>query len=101
MTSSARLADPKGLEGNVVDYLFERSLLPDRAHRPYLRSPTGDWTFRMLADRADRIGNALKALGVTSKVSAWLMCTDNMPSGTAMGLGDVLTMRGGKTVEMR
>jgi leucyl aminopeptidase len=44
---------------------------------------------------------ALKALGATAKVTAWLMCTDNMPSGTAMGLGDVLTIRGGKTVEIK
>ena len=28
------------------------------------------------------------------------MCTDNMPSGTAMKLGDVLTIRGGTTVEV-
>jgi leucyl aminopeptidase len=28
------------------------------------------------------------------------MCTDNLPSGTAMRLGDVLTIRGGKTVEV-
>ena len=28
------------------------------------------------------------------------LCTDNMPSGTAMKLGDVLTMRNGKTVEV-
>ena len=28
------------------------------------------------------------------------MCTDNMPSGKAMRLGDVLTIRGGKTVEV-
>ncbi len=44
---------------------------------------------------------ALKDLGVTSKVTAYLMCTDNMPSGTAMGLGDVLTIRGGRTVEIK
>jgi len=30
----------------------------------------------------------------------WLMCTDNMPSGTAMALGDVITIRGGTTVEV-
>jgi leucyl aminopeptidase len=34
------------------------------------------------------------------EVTAWLMCTDNMPSGTAMALGDVITMRGGTTVEV-
>jgi len=28
------------------------------------------------------------------------MCTDNMPSGSAMVLGDVLTIHGGKTVEV-
>ena len=44
--------------------------------------------------------SALKALGCRSKVTAWLMCTDNMPSGSALKLGDVLTMRNGKTVEV-
>jgi leucyl aminopeptidase len=33
-------------------------------------------------------------------VTAYIMCTDNMPSGTAMAMGDVLTIRGGKTVEV-
>jgi leucyl aminopeptidase len=43
---------------------------------------------------------ALKELKVKTKVTAWLMCTDNMPSGSALKLGDVLTMRNGKTVEI-
>ncbi len=43
---------------------------------------------------------ALKALGCTTEVTGYLMCTDNMPSGSAMKLGDVLTMRNGKTVEV-
>jgi len=43
---------------------------------------------------------ALPELGCTTKVTAFLMCTDNMPSGSAMKLGDVLTMRNGKTVEV-
>ncbi|RKH91503.1 leucyl aminopeptidase [Corallococcus sp. AB045] len=42
----------------------------------------------------------LKSLGCRTAVTAYLMCTDNMPSGTAMKLGDVLTVRGGKTVEV-
>jgi leucyl aminopeptidase len=29
-----------------------------------------------------------------------MMCTDNMPGGKAMRMGDVLTARGGKTVEV-
>ena len=44
---------------------------------------------------------ALRDLGVTTAVTGWLMCTDNMPSGSATKLGDVLTMRGGKTVEVK
>ncbi len=42
----------------------------------------------------------LRELGCRNQVTAWLMCTDNMPSGSAMKLGDVLTMRNGKTVEI-
>jgi leucyl aminopeptidase len=42
----------------------------------------------------------LRDLGCRTAVTGWLMCTDNMPSGTATRLGDVLTMRGGKTVEV-
>ncbi|QWT23968.1 leucyl aminopeptidase [Subtercola sp. PAMC28395] len=44
---------------------------------------------------------ALKTLGCPAAVTAFLMCTDNMPSGSAMKLGDVLTIRGGKTVEVK
>jgi len=34
------------------------------------------------------------------KVIGYLCCTDNMPSGSALKLGDVLTMRNGTTVEI-
>jgi leucyl aminopeptidase len=44
--------------------------------------------------------SALSALKVKTRVTAFLMCTDNMPSGSALKLGDVLTMRNGKTVEI-
>jgi leucyl aminopeptidase len=43
---------------------------------------------------------ALKALRPKVKVTGWMCCTDNMPSGSAMKLGDVLTIRNGKTVEI-
>ena len=43
---------------------------------------------------------ALRDLGCRNRVTAWLMCTDNMPSGSAMKLGDVLHIRNGKTVEI-
>jgi leucyl aminopeptidase len=44
--------------------------------------------------------SALSALDCMSAVTGYLMCTDNMPSGTATRLGDVLTIRGGTTVEV-
>lgn len=43
---------------------------------------------------------ALKAMKCKAAVTAYLMCTDNMPSGSALRLGDVLTFRNGKTAEI-
>ena len=44
---------------------------------------------------------SLRELGATSIVTGWMMCTDNMLSGNATKVGDVLTIRGGKTVEVK
>ncbi|MEY2443462.1 MAG: leucyl aminopeptidase, partial [Ilumatobacteraceae bacterium] len=44
--------------------------------------------------------SSLKALKCKSAVTGYLMCTDNMPSGSALKLGDVLTFRNGKTAEI-
>lgn len=43
---------------------------------------------------------ALADLEVPVAVSAYLACTDNMPSGSATKLGDVLTSRSGRTIEV-
>jgi leucyl aminopeptidase len=42
----------------------------------------------------------LRAARCRTAVTGYLMCTDNMPSGTAMALGDVITIRDGTTVEV-
>ncbi|WP_085367903.1 leucyl aminopeptidase [Leifsonia sp. NCR5] len=44
---------------------------------------------------------SLRDLGCTTSVTAFLMCTDNMPSGSAYKLGDVLTARNGTTIEVK
>jgi leucyl aminopeptidase len=44
--------------------------------------------------------SSLKALKCKSQVTGYLMCTDNMPSGSALKLGDVLEFRNGKTAEI-
>jgi leucyl aminopeptidase len=66
-------------------------------------------THAMMAMKMDMSGaaavlsamTALDALNCKTAVTGYLMCTDNMPSGTALRLGDVLTVRGGKTIEIR
>lgn len=44
--------------------------------------------------------SALAALDCPNEVVGFMMCTDNMPSGSAMKLGDVLHIHGGTTVEV-
>jgi leucyl aminopeptidase len=44
--------------------------------------------------------STLRDLDCRTTVTGYLMLTDNMPSGTALRLGDVLTIRGGTTVEV-
>ncbi|MFJ6418547.1 leucyl aminopeptidase [Paeniglutamicibacter sp. NPDC091659] len=43
---------------------------------------------------------AAAALGLPVKTTAWLCIAENMPSGSAQRPGDVLTIHGGKTVEV-
>src|SRR5262249_13813029 len=42
----------------------------------------------------------LAELSCPTEVTGYLMCTDNMPSGSAMKKGDVITIHGGRTVEV-
>jgi leucyl aminopeptidase len=42
----------------------------------------------------------LRDLGCRTSVTGYLMCTDNMPSGSALKMGDVITARNGTTVEV-
>jgi leucyl aminopeptidase len=43
---------------------------------------------------------AIAKLGLNIKVTGWIPSAENMPSGTAQRPGDVITMFGGKTVEV-
>jgi leucyl aminopeptidase len=43
---------------------------------------------------------AAARLGLPLRMTAWLCVAENMPSGSAMRVDDVLTIRGGKTVEV-
>ncbi len=68
--------------------------------------PSGPMTNLMKMDMSGAAAvlaamTSLKSLGCRNRVSAWMMCTDNMPSGSAVKLGDVLTFRNGKTSEIQ
>lgn len=43
---------------------------------------------------------SLRDLACPAAVTGYLMCTDNRPSATALAMGDVITIRGGTTVEV-
>jgi leucyl aminopeptidase len=43
---------------------------------------------------------ALARLRVPARVVGWMACAENMPSGTAIRPGDVITLRGGTRVEV-
>ncbi|MDO5736889.1 MAG: leucyl aminopeptidase [Propionibacteriaceae bacterium] len=44
--------------------------------------------------------SVLRALGCTTQVTGFLMCTDNMPSGSALRMGDIIVHRNGMTDEI-
>jgi len=43
---------------------------------------------------------AAASLGIDTRMTAWLCIAENMPSGSAIRPGDVLRIRGGRTVEV-
>jgi benzoate-CoA ligase family protein len=57
-------ATERALRGNIVDYLLERAMAREHATRPYIVAPDRTWTYGDLLDRAGKIANALKSLGV-------------------------------------
>ena len=108
-------------EPRIIKLTYTPSVSPETASAPHLflvgkgimydsggisLKPSDPMHLAMKMDMAGAAAvlgamTALKQLGCTTAVSAYLMCTDNMPSGLAMKLGDVLTIRGGTTVEVK
>ena len=67
--------------------------------------PTDDMHLAMKMDMSGAAAvlaamSALSDLGCACTVTGYLMCTDNMPSGSAMKMGDVLIIRGGTPIEI-
>lgn len=68
-----------------------------------IKSGAGMQTMKMDMAGAAAVVAAVRAiadLGLPIKVTAWACLAENMPSGSATRPGDVLTLRGGRTVEV-
>lgn len=92
---------PTGARGHVV--LVGKGVMYDSGGISLKPSDASHVSMKMdMSGAAAVLGamGALRALKVKTTVTAFLMCTDNLPSGSAMKLGDVLTMHNGKTVEI-
>src|SRR5690606_36702369 len=83
LIGKARMYDSGGLSAKPCD--------PVHAHKKNDMSGGGAVLAAM---------SVLAELDCPTAVTGYLMCTDNMPSGTAMALGDVIAIRGGTTVEV-
>ena len=68
METQAPLSRPMpaaaGLQGNVVDYLFEQRLSEAEAARPYLLLPERQFSFGELYRRVCQVGRLLQSIGV-------------------------------------
>ena len=92
---------PAGATNKVV--LVGKGVMYDSGGISLKPSDAGHASMKMdMSGAAAVLGamSTLKALKVKTHVTAYLMCTDNLPSGSAMKLGDVLTFRNGKTAEI-
>jgi leucyl aminopeptidase len=92
--------DPEGASGHVV--LVGKGITFDSGGLS-LKPANSMMTMKMdMAGAASVLGvmSVLGDLGVTVKVTGLMALAENMPSGEATRVSDVLTHRGGKTVEV-
>ena len=92
--------DPEGATGHVV--LVGKGITFDSGGLS-LKPTTSMNTMKSDMSGAAAVAGAmsvLRDLGVKVKVTGLLALAENMPSGTAIRVSDVLTHRGGKTVEV-
>jgi leucyl aminopeptidase len=92
--------DPRGSKGHVV--LVGKGITFDSGGLSLKPSSSMTTMKSDMSGAAAVVGamSALKALEVKTKVTGLVALAENMPSGTAIRVSDVLTHRGGKTVEV-
>ena len=92
--------DPDGASGHVI--LVGKGITFDSGGLSLKPSTSMNTMKSDMSGAAAVVGamSVLRDLGVRVKVTGLLALAENMPSGTAIRVSDVLTHRGGKTVEV-
>lgn len=78
----------KTFDGNIVDYLFEKSLEPDNADRTAFVVGDAKHSFAQIHDRVNRLSNLLKSLGMDAGDRIMLSVIDG-PDFPAIFLGTI------------
>ena len=68
---------------NFAADILERNLAAGRAGKPVYIDPRGSWTYGQLAERVDRFGNVLRALGIRQEERILLALLDTIDWPTA------------------
>jgi leucyl aminopeptidase len=98
-----RPADPVEIDGNVPHLALVGKGITFDSGGLSLKTATGMETMKTdMGGAAAVLGavDALAALGARIRVTAFAPLTENMPGGSAIKPGDVLTTRSGKTIEV-
>jgi benzoate-CoA ligase len=78
--------DPVGAiprEYNFAADILQRNLAAGRANKPAFIDPRGSWTYGQLADRVDRFGAVLRALGIGREERVLICLLDTIDWPTA------------------
>ena len=68
---------------NFAADILERNLAAGRGQKPAFIDPRGSWTYGQLAERVDRFGNVLRALGIRCEERILLALLDTIDWPTA------------------
>jgi leucyl aminopeptidase len=98
----ARIAYSAGRGAKATVHLVGKGITFDSGGLALKPAPSMEWMKSDMGGAA-AVLSTMSAIGVLKPqvdVVAWIACAENMPSGTAIRPSDVLTMKGGKTVEV-
>ncbi len=81
--AAAPAADALARDYNFAADILQRNLAAGRADKPAYIDPRGSWTYGQLADRVERFGQALRALGIKREERILICLLDTIDWPTA------------------